>query len=774
MKRFFGLLNLLLCLELIVGPIAPQYSFLIPGAHAQETSCPAGTSFDSTLNRCITTEETATIMNAVASCAPQDKACYKANADSALKKAEQESEVEKQIKNKGGLMGTPMKAAVVAVPLFMAMQGLFKAKGTRCPTSPSVYVMLGAGAAIFIGDLYSNSKHKKRLKKIKQEWEGIRKGEKSGDKGSGEKGPEVTTASLSKTEINPDVRKAQAKESQSEAFEMLAKSEDSLASAAKFKRGIYGVGALAFAAASVMSFIESKRLDAQTCPVTESASVTNFESQPLPLDDLKYFYAQFDQARRSDDLASFFTYQYGFEDSLRRRSSPKISEYELLKSDLAAASSNDLREVLPLLKSISMKMLSELNPITIAHADDGVEEIVVTAQRSPRITLPEPEINAINAAELAPMKTDVNSLIQDIPNLKPEPSPRTFLEKPIPRAIISGVFAVWAGVMAMHANKQAKVSKARARFLRDMKDDFNDATGAISCTQQDRGNVNNLRCYCYNSSGQRDPQKSNSQACVKLFTGKNLSGETNYLAGTGLGSQKVCMTNSGVDENCSCRQNNTCLNAVPSNLQGFNPGTLSLVSSGVNPMNQVTTGQLAAGSIDAASAVNKAGKILDVAQKVGSQVKGNNDPKAAKKMADRLIASTQGGVAPTLSSPSSGTPFSMSPSQAAAQLERELKEIESPVNTASSRNVLPQAGGNGNGMEQLEFGITPGQLAADQTTLAEMNQNLNYGQNDINSGSDTNLFEVLSNRYQRSGMRRLFDETGTAPAEPANKDDINP
>jgi hypothetical protein len=54
-----------------------------------------------------------------------------------------------------------------------------------------------------------------------------------------------------------------------------------------------------------------------------------------------------------------------------------------------------------------------------------------------------------------------------------------------------------------------------------------------------------------------------------------------------------------------------------------------------------------------------------------------------------------------------------------------------------------------------------------------MNKELDMDQADINKGSDTNLFEVLSNRYQRSGMRRLFDVEGKTEADKPAKTDIN-
>src|SRR6476646_1541512 len=75
MKRLFGIMNIILCLELIIGPHTPGIKKFYQ-AHADDTTCPAGLTFDSTLNRCITSDQQATIMNATKSC-NGDKECYK-------------------------------------------------------------------------------------------------------------------------------------------------------------------------------------------------------------------------------------------------------------------------------------------------------------------------------------------------------------------------------------------------------------------------------------------------------------------------------------------------------------------------------------------------------------------------------------------------------------------------------------------------------------------------------------------------------------------------
>jgi hypothetical protein len=214
---------------------------------------------------------------------------------------------------------------------------------------------------------------------------------------------------------------------------------------------------------------------------------------------------------------------------------------------------------------------------------------------------------------------------------------------------------------------------------------------------------------------------------------------------------------------------------MPNNFSGVNPGSLSMLSSGLAPFSQVTNGQTGAGQFDGASAVSNAAKMLGAAKKLASKEPGlvAKMDQAAKPVADQLTAASSGGSAPMLGGGSSSMPFNMSPSQAAAQLEKELKKADSDIKTANGGGTYAVPG---NGKEEkLEFGMTQSDLAGQQTALADvMDKKLDYGQNDINNRSDSNLFEVLSNRYQRSGMRRLFDEEGKVPADKPNKSDITP
>lgn len=794
MKSIFSLMTWVICLELLIAPIVPQLRFLnISNALAAE-SCPTGFQFDSTLGRCLTTQQTAEVMNAVSQCSGGDASCYKANAESALKKAEEEGKIKEQLKNKGGALKSVMTGAAVAVPLLIGVTMLRSAKKAGVPCkSFSLYAMMGGGVALFAGEVISNMQHKKRLKKIKADWDKIVK-------------PDAAAVT------NKDTQRVNATEAQSQAFEMLARSEDSLASAAKLKTMTYGVATAAFAAATVMTTLEAinlakakalslkpgpdqpahqanyARLQAQyTCsanptpetgesavgqlgaaegastavesaaPAAAGGSVTTPRIGPPErwesLIEGNLTKVHLNNFIHAKDFASILVLNQ--ELNFATRMSPSLEEYEQYSSYLKTTGVDDDKSILELVKQTSMGIYNELIPVKSAAALDP------TQAAGPAAGL------VTNATG-----TDVASKVA---NTGKAQGMGKLLKTPMTRAIIGGIFTAWSAVMLMHAMKQAKISKARAKFLRDMKDDFNVASGAInSCTEADRSSPGKPECYCYTPEGQRNPSRTSSTICQSLFTGKSTTAG-NYL--TSADSQiNGCVSNSGTpDSSCTCKKNNTCISALVGTISGINPGTFSMLSSSLSPVGKLGNGSIDSGSVSGEAAVNNALRLLDTNKKLektaGLEQFNADKLKNTGPIEGALIAAA-GGASPSSMTGSNASMGSLSPSSAAAELEKELeKASDSNINTASGGESTAPIGG-GSGEEQLDFGLAAEQGQADQ--IAEvMGQDLNYGQSDINTGSTTNIFEVLSNRYQRSGMRRLFDEEGKTKADKAAETDVN-
>lgn len=754
MKRLFGIMNLILCLELIIGPNFPGVR-IISEAKADDTTCPSGLVYDSTLNRCITSEQNAMLMNATASC-NGDKECYKRLAEEELKKGEQEGKIEAAIKDKSGLFNTGLKAAAVAVPLIIGAKALM---GPNKCLSTGKIAMVAGGLALFVGDMLANKKHKSCLQKIRDDWEKKKAAT-----------TEQTSAGNTKVSMSQD---------QSEAFEMLAKSEECMQSAAKMKAGFNAAAAAAFAATAVMSVMEifgeksriakeASTLKAMTaactsvpaaaaCPelttahTTAAADLTAYQAKinctaetpaaptgttffPTP-NSSKEFLVSKNILNFTKDVASFLMYAERLNGNVADNfSSPSIDEYEKYVSDFKEV--NNDKNFLASLKQVANTLYQEIIPIKNASAQ---------AAPTPPVTQGQPSMVT------------------------------KFLTRPEPRAVISGVLSAWAVTMMMHANKQAKVAKNRAEFLRKLKDSFNEANGAISCTAEERNLSANANCYCYTDNGQRNSARGSSQVCQALWSGQTPGASGSYSS-TDFSTQKVCIASNGaVDEACSCRASKSCSSTLSGTGSSLGLSSLSGATNGLQPMSQITTGQLGAGSLNGAATLNAAASLLDTKKKLETQLKDPNivakNAKIASQFEGALIAAAGGATAPDIGS---SLPMNMTPTQAAQALEKELSNADRSFEQVSGSPALATPG-NATPGESVDFSLGTEQPAAATTEsqLAEvMAQDLNYGQNDITK-SDSNIFKILSNRYQRSGMRRLFDEEGKTKAEEANKNDIS-
>ena len=701
MKRLFGLINLLLCLELIIGPHFPG-ARIFTSEVAKAQTCPSGLVFDSTLNRCITSDQNAALINATSSC-NGDKECYKRIAEEQFKKAEEEGKIVEAVKNKGGLVGTAATIGSIAGPLTAVLGMVGRGKST----SPSGIAMVAGGLAFFVGNIMSNKKHKSCLKKIKEDWEKNKAA--TTDK---------TSSGISKVSMSQD---------QSQAFEMMAKAEDCMKSSAKMKAGFFAAATLAYAASGVLAIVGQANPAEQT-PLVPGPDFPLGGDAVLVMAkpaDPKIIAQLFYNIEKSENLGSLLS-NVATLDNLEKKSCTLFIENELILDDLKPKDDFSDEVVVSFFKDIFRGLKSEFTFLQQAHASP-LSGILAKAQT------------------------------------------------PTGRAIIAGILAGLTAMMWMHANKQAKVAGERAEFLRNMKKDFDEANGAISCTAEERTISANANCYCYTESGERNQDRANSQVCQQLFTGKTLAraGDPNPLD---FSRQRVCIASNGsADESCACKNTRSCLNAVPSMGQGnLGVGAISVVSNGMQPLNDLVNGNIGAGSINGAAVMSAAARLLDKKNELAK--KSKLDPKQAAKVAkdfqNAIVTAGTGTSSPFASAPTP-LPTNMSAADAMIEIEKQLGTGRNFEQVNGSPALAQPGSGNPSNDPGFSLGTEEPTGISQETQLAEvMKQDLNYNEADV-TRSDSNIFQILTNRYQRSGMKRLFDESEKASPEPANKNDIS-
>jgi hypothetical protein len=287
----------------------------------------------------------------------------------------------------------------------------------------------------------------------------------------------------------------------------------------------------------------------------------------------------------------------------------------------------------------------------------------------------------------------------------------------------------------------------------------------MNCKEEDRLDASKPKCFCFTSDNKVNTANSKSTACA------NTLAKVKYDPFGTASSDKVCLTQSNtVDAACACRAKKTCLKISSGfSMKGFKPGSFKMISAGSGPAQDLFNGNLGGGDIADSAGINAA-RIKKAADDMLAKV----DPKAAKAQGllaadfEKGIMASAGGLS---MGGSSGSALPTSPAGAAAALDKELKENKEDDITTSG-NAAASPGDFQPTEEQPEFGMTGDQAADQEIEIAEvMGQELDTGNNDINTGSKTNIFEVLSNRYQRSGVRRLLND-GKGPVDAPDKKEL--
>ena len=336
--------------------------------------------------------------------------------------------------------------------------------------------------------------------------------------------------------------------------------------------------------------------------------------------------------------------------------------------------------------------------------------------------------------------------------------------KPYTRIAINGVLGIWMGFMAAHMQKVKEDSEARAIKLREMKEEFVSANGLLSCKEEDRKNSCKPICYCYTPDNKRNPDRAKDKVCANTYANMKYEPFGNEQ------NDRICLDQgSRIDPTCACRAKKSCMKITSRlNMSGFKPGTFKMISAGSGPAQDLFNGNVGAGNISDSAGINAA-KIRNAA----SDLLKKTDPKAAKA-SNKFAAELAKGLLAIGSGMSMGggnrSALPSSPSSAAAALDKELKDHKKEKASATSNPGVVGAGFSG---DEEEPDVTMAEDGGDDIEIAEvMGKEMDLGDSDVNKGSHTNIFEVLSNRYQRSGMRRLFDPNSAAPADAPSKNEL--
>jgi hypothetical protein len=287
-------------------------------------------------------------------------------------------------------------------------------------------------------------------------------------------------------------------------------------------------------------------------------------------------------------------------------------------------------------------------------------------------------------------------------------------------------------------------------------------------------------CYCNNADGTKNTNRTNSQTCQNLWlssSNKIIASETNYNlnnpnnANGGVGCVAV---NGQFDTNCQCKKlvdpsgNNACMKTTANSITGptaLSQGAFANAGGGtmLSAVNSLTNG----GTIPLID-LNAAKGALAKQKVMGAELfknlladpanKGALDPfsqSAMSKFQNSIIAPAE--LAKLASSMGPTNIGSMGGNKPTPALAKAIKQAKKSSN-------LELSGGQGLNNKKVaktepnfNFGDAPS-TGAGAVTQNFGEKNYNFKGNDIVKNPDVSIFEIISNRYVESGLKRLFDD----------------
>jgi hypothetical protein len=772
------LLTILLIFELILAPLNP----LVLKAEAQSTSCPTGYVYNSTVNRCVLTQDA---MNQATSRDECMDLTGDARANCLTNRANsqdlQNTAAYKNERTKNGWFSG--NANRISVATFASVVGVksaieYRAKNPQCKNL-SFYGIAGGGVAMMGAEVLSIFSYNKRIKEAKAEFDKLK----------------LDAAGVDTT--NSDTASSGAVDLQVAAFDVMIKKEEAIKAAAKTKQTAYNVafGAYTVAAANAAMEIIQWKVAINSLRVKINSIIPN-QTDPASTackvagGPLQGFIQQSELSnvtgakalsslKSIDSVAKVGSDVKGQVDTwTTTKASGEATSKTCMTSAQGAAVTAAWQKVKTLRDKIFCESKTQRALNTVQIKKLNLEQILLLA-------LQEIWIHDAYAEEIddqlkttGDLKSSWGMYTQGLLGAAggaAVASSSGAMDKgfttPHGRFVVSGAFGTYAKIMADHAKKQQDLADERIGILEDLKLQVEGPGNALTCTGSDRTDTSNPRCYCYNPDNTRNESRNNSEVCAKEW-GKapSLYGKQKRKTYAGASGQMGCVNQrQQFDPQCKCRNTggkNTCLKSMAGIGMGF-PMTASMTNTSAAAMDALNNGQY-----DSAMLSGLEPQIGAFRKKADAILTAMKDPQTEKSLKDAekaLVASLGNvGAGVPMNSSSDGGDFSpgMTPKQALEEIKKDLKKASDEVNAAP---VNPYLGG---GAADDNFKLDMNESAGGVEEV--MAQNFDYGSNDINADKGSNIFDILSLRYKRSALRRLFNGEGESTPDEASGSDINP
>lgn len=758
-KFFATLLTYVIGAQLILSSV-PHGNF---SSTAWAQSCGSGLQWSDAVGRCVTSDDAAKIQNASAQCAglgtqELKKKCFEDAITAKVSEAESDGTIYAHQKVNPNIASIILAMAGI----YAAFQMSITATGD-CLMAYSKWSFIIGSLAVIAGEVLSAITYKNKMKDAEKE---------VAEENSNSKGTNSDNVTATDTQLASLVA--------------LEKKEDATIAAGKTKKTLYTVAAVAHGVAAAIATYEIIAYHAQmVCPgpcgaftiqymcTTASANATPPGISP------HQFYANRNEQNAERFVDNYFKKNQRVSYSAFSQTNSILNEFASSIADLAIYN----------LESKALYEGKNISPDEDAYfalkkivKDNDLEldkETITFAAVAEKMTQQFMVNNAHAAGEgitliLAAAGAGGIALIQSAGY-----GIKKMFFSPYTRLILAGVYLANDLFMISHIKKQIEKAEERKTFVQGLAKQVAGAGAEFGCTTNDRNsNLSKPNCYCYTESGTLNPSRSNSATCKSLFGGKPIASQKKTDKTNQGSSTKACITKSGgIDNKCGCAKTKTC--AQSPSISGGNGVPAGLLGSLPTTVNGLTNGSLSAQDID-----------MDSMEALGARAKKfqenliSKNPKLAQKInearnsSDKVLAKMRRDIMAnpkfaSLGSGSSGNFNTSDPNKALEQMKEELKQEIKGYDAP----VVPVAGGEGKKAgEEFNLGIdNEGEaITIEEEKLAEvMNSEFDMSAGEINGDTGANIFDILTNRYQRSGMRRLFGGEAMVPADKPNETEIS-
>jgi hypothetical protein len=344
--------------------------------------------------------------------------------------------------------------------------------------------------------------------------------------------------------------------------------------------------------------------------------------------------------------------------------------------------------------------------------------------------------------------------------------------------VLAGISTILSTTLYNAADKQEQDSKANVVKMEKMIASFKDSYAAFC--PKGREDMTDAKCYCYAADGSKNSGRTNSQTCIDLWNKNSyrIDGTaTNYGASAFNPDVAGCvMVNGAFDEACKCKKLvdakgvNACKkeSAVSMPNDAFSTGLATAggatdllkfaanASSGNPRFDLLNTASLGSKAI-------KSKQISDaMATKLDKNIKlPNINNSNVDKFANAILGSKN--IADQMAS-SKSMPMNVASSRSDNPAMNSLihqAQIKAGIDVTGGKGLNAVKTAKKNGID-LNFGSDSAGNSGGQVigNFPEAEKNYKYKNSDIVTDNTASLFEIISNRYIQSGLKRLFDDEG--------------